>query len=130
MIFTHIFLTKHFNLLVLKFRLGLFNVKIKKTDCLIYIIYVNVQSVMLETFRIMEAQAEHQKTKMYNTIYTFTTSLGAGLLLLVLFWILHYRGGFAWHADVDKQFNWHPLCMILGMVFLYSQGEYKNSKSV
>lgn len=71
--------------------------------------------------RIMEAQAEHQKTKMYNTIYTFTTSLGAGLLLLVLFWILHYRGGFAWHADVDKQFNWHPLCMILGMVFLYSQ---------
>ncbi|ERL90266.1 hypothetical protein D910_07618 [Dendroctonus ponderosae] len=71
--------------------------------------------------RAMEARAEHQKTKMYNTIYSFTTSMGIGLILLVLFWLLHYRGGFAWHSDLKREFNWHPLLMILSMVFLYSQ---------
>lgn len=69
----------------------------------------------------MEARSEHQKTKMYNSIYSFTTSLGVGLISLVLFWVLHNRGGFAWHSDIKKQFNWHPFLMILGMVFLYSQ---------
>ncbi|KAJ8957867.1 hypothetical protein NQ318_001863 [Aromia moschata] len=43
----------------------------------------------------MEARAEHQKTKHYQTLYTFTTSMGVGLLILVLFWILYFRGGFA-----------------------------------
>lgn len=71
----------------------------------------------------MEARAEHQKTKMYNTIYSFATAMGSGLLMLALFWILHYRGGFAWQSDIKRQFNWHPFLMILGMVFLYSQGE-------
>ncbi|KAH1011424.1 hypothetical protein HUJ04_000797 [Dendroctonus ponderosae] len=71
--------------------------------------------------RAMEARAEHQKTKMYNTIYSFTTSMGIGLIMLVLFWLLHYRGGFAWHSDLKREFNWHPLLMILSMVFLYSQ---------
>ncbi|XP_076255985.1 lysosomal membrane ascorbate-dependent ferrireductase CYB561A3-like isoform X2 [Rhynchophorus ferrugineus] len=69
----------------------------------------------------MEAQSEHQRTKMYNTLYSFTTSLGTGLLLLVLFWILHCRGGFTWQSNPKTQFNWHPFLMLLGMVFLYSQ---------
>ncbi|XP_066249432.1 transmembrane ascorbate-dependent reductase CYB561 [Euwallacea similis] len=73
------------------------------------------------TNRAMESQAEHQKLKTYNTLYTFTTSLGAGTFLLVLFWILRYRGGFAWHSNPKTEFNWHPFFMILGMVFLYSQ---------
>ncbi|KAL1501210.1 hypothetical protein ABEB36_006582 [Hypothenemus hampei] len=69
----------------------------------------------------MEARTEHQKIKMYTTIYSFATSLGAGLILLTLFWILHYRGGFAWRSNVEIEFNWHPFLMLLGMVFLYSQ---------
>ncbi|KAJ8970508.1 hypothetical protein NQ317_007873 [Molorchus minor] len=69
----------------------------------------------------MEARAEHQKTKHYQSLYTFTTAMGVGLLILVLFWILHFRNGFAWHSDVGLQFNWHPYLMVLGMVFLYSQ---------
>lgn len=72
----------------------------------------------------MEARSEHQITKMYNTLYSFTTSLGTGLLLLVLFWILHYRGGFTWQSNPTIQFNWHPFLMLLGMIFLYSQGKH------
>jgi cytochrome b-561 len=46
-----------------------------------------------------------------------------GLLSLafVLTWIAKYLGGFGW-SDPNLRFNWHPLCMILGMVFLYGNG--------
>nr|CAI5827315.1 unnamed protein product [Callosobruchus analis]CAI5855149.1 unnamed protein product [Callosobruchus analis] len=69
----------------------------------------------------MEARAEAQKTKHYKALYTFATSIGVGTLILMFFWILHYRGGFAWQSDPDHQFYWHPFLMFLGMLFLYSQ---------
>ncbi|XP_019879676.1 transmembrane ascorbate-dependent reductase CYB561 isoform X2 [Aethina tumida] len=69
----------------------------------------------------MEARAEHQKTKHYRSLYAFTTSTGAGTLVMVLFWILHYRGGFAWQSNPGLEFNWHPFLMFLGMIFMYSQ---------
>ncbi|CAH0549206.1 unnamed protein product [Brassicogethes aeneus] len=69
----------------------------------------------------MEARAEHQKTKLFKSLYAFATSMGLGTLTLILFWILHYRNGFAWQSDPNTQFNWHPFLMALGMFFLYSQ---------
>ncbi len=35
----------------------------------------------------------------------------------------HYRDGFAWHSDPALQFNWHPLLMIMSMVYLYGNGK-------
>ena len=32
-------------------------------------------------------------------------------LVSVLFWRLHYDGGFSWSSEPDKQFSWHPLLM-------------------
>ncbi|XP_069193967.1 plasma membrane ascorbate-dependent reductase CYBRD1 isoform X3 [Procambarus clarkii] len=40
-----------------------------------------------------------------------------GLLSLVLFWVVYYRGGFAWRDDVPKEFNYHPVLMICGFIF-------------
>ncbi|KAM4598747.1 transmembrane ascorbate-dependent reductase CYB561 [Polymixia lowei] len=47
-------------------------------------------------------------------------SQAVGLTLVVLtgVWMGHYKGGFAWDGSA-LQFNVHPLCMVLGLVFLY-----------
>ncbi|XP_029365290.1 transmembrane ascorbate-dependent reductase CYB561 isoform X2 [Echeneis naucrates] len=55
---------------------------------------------------------------------TFSWLVGAsqvlGLVSVVLtgVWMGHYRGGFAWNGSV-QEFNLHPLCMVLGLVFLH-----------
>nr|XP_033775277.1 cytochrome b561 isoform X2 [Geotrypetes seraphini] len=42
--------------------------------------------------------------------------LGLAVLAITGAWMAHYHGGFAWEGKV--QFNLHPLCMVIGMVFL------------
>ncbi|NXS51882.1 CY561 protein, partial [Brachypteracias leptosomus] len=42
--------------------------------------------------------------------------LGLTMLATTGAWLGLYRGGVAWHSSL--QFNIHPLCMVLGMVFL------------
>ncbi|NXU00506.1 CY561 protein, partial [Buphagus erythrorhynchus] len=42
--------------------------------------------------------------------------LGLTLLATTGAWLGRYRGGVAWHSPL--QFNAHPLCMVLAMVFL------------
>ncbi|KAF6717600.1 Cytochrome b561 [Oryzias melastigma] len=34
----------------------------------------------------------------------------------------HYRGGFAWDGSA-REFNLHPLCMVLGLVLLHGDGD-------
>lgn len=56
----------------------------------------------------------------------FIISVGAiqilGILAMVLtgIWMGKYLGGFAWDGSA-QEFNYHPLCMIISMVFLYSE---------
>lgn len=45
-----------------------------------------------------------------------------GILAMALtgVWMGKYSGGFAWDGS-GREFNYHPLCMIISMVFLYSE---------
>lgn len=68
----------------------------------------------------MEARADHQVSKRFRLLYGIATGLGATLVTLVLIWSQHFRKGFGW-IDPALEFNWHPMLMILGLIFLYSQ---------
>lgn len=58
-------------------------------------------------------------------------------VVLMGIWTGHHLGGFAWQGDPNHQFNWHPLLMTLGMIYLYGNGKflmienqsYSNNKS-
>lgn len=43
--------------------------------------------------------------------------VGLASVVLTGVWMGHYRGGFAWDGT-GQEFNLHPLCMVLGLVFL------------
>ena len=48
--------------------------------------------------------------------------LGICSMILVGVWMGKYRGGFAWDGS-SQEFNYHPLCMVIGIIFLYSEGK-------
>lgn len=39
-----------------------------------------------------------------------------GALVLVLFWVIYYRQGFAWTENPSLEFNLHPVLMIAGFI--------------
>lgn len=47
--------------------------------------------------------------------------IGLIMVILVGSWLSNYRGGYGW--DVKLVFNYHPLFMTLGMIFLYGDGK-------
>ncbi|XP_060111812.1 transmembrane ascorbate-dependent reductase CYB561 [Heteronotia binoei] len=53
----------------------------------------------------------------FTCLAAASQALGLALVLLAGAWMGVYRGGIAWHSP-ELQFNAHPLCMLLGLVFL------------
>ena len=39
-------------------------------------------------------------------------------------WLVKYNGGFAWESNAKLEFSWHPLLMVIGLVFLNGNGKY------
>lgn len=47
---------------------------------------------------------------------------GVIIVALMCYWTAITRGGFAWQENPGKQFNWHPLLMTVGLIYLYGNG--------
>lgn len=69
--------------------------------------------------------AQSQKLEGFKYLTIVTQAFGILLVILVATWNVCYRGGFAWSSNPSLQFNWHPMLMTVGLVFLYANG--KNS---
>ena len=52
----------------------------------------------------------------YLLIVILSTILLVGVLVLTLFWVIFYRGGFAWSENPELQFNLHPVLMVAGFI--------------
>ncbi|XP_058461577.1 plasma membrane ascorbate-dependent reductase CYBRD1 [Malaya genurostris] len=55
----------------------------------------------------------------FRILYLITQMVGATIVILVGCWIGVHLNGLAWTSRPSVQFNWHPLMMTLGMIFLY-----------
>lgn len=60
--------------------------------------------------------------KVFLPLFGISQVIGIVSVILVGVWCGVYRGGFAWTEKPGLQFNWHPLLMTLGMIFLYGNG--------
>ncbi|CAI9581970.1 unnamed protein product [Staurois parvus] len=64
----------------------------------------------------MEESLSRQNTGLMPYLVATSQIVGVAVLAITGTWLSRYRGGFSWEGP--EQFNVHPLCMVLGMVFL------------
>ena len=48
-------------------------------------------------------------------------AVGVAMVVLVSIWTGHFMGGFS-GSDANLVFNWHPLLMVISLIFLYGNG--------
>ncbi|KAK6617064.1 hypothetical protein RUM44_005421 [Polyplax serrata] len=65
---------------------------------------------------------ENNSMEGFTLLFGLAEAIGALSLILIAIWLGSYRNGFTWTSNPSLQFNWHPLLMTLGMVFLYANG--------
>lgn len=60
----------------------------------------------------------------FRLMYLVTQMVGVVLIILITSWIAIHLKGFGWDYDEPTiLFNWHPILMTIGMVFLYGNCE-------
>jgi hypothetical protein len=64
----------------------------------------------------------------FGWLLALTQLLLHGALGLVLFWVIYYLGGFGWHDQPKLEFNYHPVLMIGGFVYLSGNGKLLDTK--
>lgn len=62
---------------------------------------------------------ENFSPRWFTSVVTASQLFGITAVVLVTVWFSGFRGGFAWNADPGKEFNYHPVLMTIGMIFLY-----------
>ena len=60
----------------------------------------------------------------FASAVTSSQLFGVGAMVMTGVWMAKFQGGFAWDGST-KQFNYHPLFMVIGLVFLNGEGMLK-----
>lgn len=67
-------------------------------------------------------QTQSHSLEGFTPLVTLTEVCGGLLIILVTIWTAYYRNGFSWRSNPSLEFNWHPLLMTIGLVYLYANG--------
>lgn len=54
--------------------------------------------------------------------FILASVVGIVSIAVALSWVLHYREGLGWDGGA-AEFNWHPLLMVIGFIFLQGIGK-------
>jgi len=71
--------------------------------------------------RMSKSNTSPRNEGTFFALFLVMQMLGTFMLAAILLWIWEYYGGFSW-ADHDLRFNFHPILMVLGMVYLGGNG--------
>lgn len=69
----------------------------------------------------MDSSANHHVDShlaTFRLLYTVVQLIGLTLIVMMAVWVFVFMGGVSW-TEPSIQFNWHPLLMTIGMIFLY-----------
>ena len=83
------------------------------------IIYIDRSSLI----EIMSSNIRVQIATVTSWILSITA------IALLTYWTVHFSDGYKfgiWHHD-RRIFNYHPLCMMIGLIFFAPTGLYRNS---
>lgn len=70
----------------------------------------------------MEEPSQAPSLEGFTFLLSIHEACGVLLMILVIIWTSYYREGFSWKSNPQLEFNWHPLLMTIGLVFLYANG--------
>lgn len=79
------------------------------------------REIFLDTEQIRELP-QSRSMKDFIPLLSLTEACGIFLIILMIIWTGYYRNGFSWKSNPQLEFNWHPLLMTIGLVFLYANG--------
>ncbi|XP_067645029.1 plasma membrane ascorbate-dependent reductase CYBRD1 isoform X2 [Eurosta solidaginis] len=55
----------------------------------------------------------------FKVLYLIAQLCGITMIILVISLVSIHFGGVGWTANPRLEFNWHPICMTIGLIFLY-----------
>lgn len=55
----------------------------------------------------------------FTLTFSIAEIVGTLAVILTVAWVGHFRNGFAWQSIPSLQFNWHPVLMVIGMIYIY-----------
>jgi len=67
-----------------------------------------------------EASETQQNLRWFSFSVIFSEILGVIIIILVAVWFGRFHEGFAWTSAPKKEFNYHPVLMVVGLIFLYA----------